>query len=178
MNRNGIYLIFWLLLFPVSAFANQYVPALVGGLNILQINQCKQKYEYVCSTPWKCLHKKQMAKDKSCIQATKIVSLTYYLPTEIKKYGAVTVFYVTFPADGGEIYYMVDSKGYLIKAKGEHFPASHILPNKNQQLIFKHAHKDCMACEVVALEKVVYEFNPQGVYLRNKLGEIQNERKD
>ena len=147
-------------------FANQYVPAFVGGLNISKINQCKQKYEYVCNTPWKCLHKKQMTEDKSCIQATKILKLTYYLPTEMKKYGPVTVFYVTFPADGGEIYYMVDPKGTFIQAEGEGYPESHILPNKNQQLIFKHARKDCVACEVISVEKVVYEFDRRGDYLK------------
>ncbi len=56
----------------------------------------------------------KMAKDKSCIQASKIRQLTSYPATNIQKYGSVTVFEVITIADGINIFYMVDTKGGLI----------------------------------------------------------------
>lgn len=186
------------------------VPEFLGGLNVSQIIKCEKIYSKVCpagksimsAEQWACIEKK-MAKDKRCIQASKIRRLTGYPATELKKYGPVTVFSFTTIADGIDVFYMVDSKGQLIplhtsmdlggvnhfaelkksypevaltgflywtKINENLFPKNRILPNSNQQLLFKQELRspDCVACAKVGVVEMAYEFNAKGAYLYAK----------
>ncbi len=108
-----------------TAFADnemiKTVPEFLGGLNVSQINSCEQKYKKACplknakidTQQWECIEKK-MAKDKTCIQASKIREHTGYPAIKFKQYGSVTVFTFTTLADGVDVFYMVDTKGQLI----------------------------------------------------------------
>ncbi len=114
-----------LFLLPTITFADnaaiKTVPAFRGGLNVTQITNCEKKYTKVCplgnavisSEQWSCIEKK-MAKDKLCIQASKIRQLTGYPAEKFKRYGLVTVFTFTTFADGVDVFYMADTKGQLI----------------------------------------------------------------
>lgn len=101
------------------------VPAFMDGLNVANVLACETKYQKECPAPKdeKSMDEKvahdncvteSLAKDKNCLQATKIRELTYYPATQIKKYGQVSVFNNTALADGVESFYMVDIKGNLI----------------------------------------------------------------
>ncbi len=54
------------------------------------------------------------------------------------------------------------------------FPRYYILPNKNQQLIFRQALRDgeCVACATVGFAKIAYEFNPEGVFLGSSVLDV------
>jgi hypothetical protein len=101
------------------------VPAFMDGLNVANVLACETKYQKECPAPKdeKSMDEKvahdncvtdKLAKDTTCLQASKIRELTYYPPTQIKKYGQVSVFNNTALADGVESFYMVDIKGHLI----------------------------------------------------------------
>ena len=206
--------LFSICLLSITVFGDngaiRLVPEFLGGLNISQIKNCEKYYAKACPVrngkmdfqQWPCIEKK-MAKDKSCVQASKIRQLTGYPAIKFKQYGSVTVFTFTTIADGIDIFYMVDTKGQLIPlnttmdlSKNNHyaalkkkypdialtgflywtkvnedlFPKTHILPNKNQQLIFRQELRspDCVACATVGIVEMAYEFNPKGVYLQSK----------
>lgn len=113
-----------------TAFADseaiKSVPEFRGGLNISQIKNCEKKYAKLCpvekstmgTQQWPCIEKK-MAKDKSCLQASKIRQHTGYPAIKFKKYGHVTVFTFSTIADGVDVFYMVDTKGQLIALNTE-----------------------------------------------------------
>lgn len=112
-------------LFATSLLADSEVvrpvPEFLGGLNVSQIIKCEKIYSKVCpagktvmSAQQSACIEKKMAKDKRCIQASKIRQLIGYPAMELKKYGPVTVFSFTTMADGIDVFYMVDSKGQLI----------------------------------------------------------------
>jgi len=63
---------------------------------------------------------------------------------------------------------------YFKKIHEDLFPKSHILPNKNQQLIFQQTLRDggCVACATVGIAKVAYEFNPEGVFLGSSVLDV------
>ena len=117
----------------------QYVPEFIGGLDIEQIQSCKEKYDILCMTSkaktaltgkelvekWSCMEDK-MSRDKACVQAYQIQRLAFYPPEKLKKYGPVTVFNVTSLADAQQVFYLVDTKGKLISL------TSHIDLHKNK----------------------------------------------
>lgn len=119
MNIKLIILFFSLFIISSLAFAKQnniqFVPEFVGGLNVSQISACENKYAKTCphASQFSSCIEKQMAKDKSCIQALKIRQLMVPA-TEMRKYGKITVFYTTSLGDSIDTYYMVDTKGNLI----------------------------------------------------------------
>lgn len=57
---------------------------------------------------------------------------------------------------------------YWTKVNEDLFPKTHLLPNKNRQLIFKQELRspDCVACSKVGIVEMAYEFNPKGVFIQ------------
>lgn len=115
-------------LIPLSAHATLqealYVREFVGGLNLKKVADCEQRYNEMCKTnsgsaisrltKQRACSANLMAKDKECLQASRIRQLSYAPPTQMKRFGDIAVFDVTSLADGVDSYYMVDKKGNFI----------------------------------------------------------------
>ncbi len=64
---------------------------------------------------------------------------------------------------------------YWAKVNENLFPKSRLLPNKNQQLIFKQELRspDCVACAKVGIVEMAYEFNPKGAFIQPRVLSIR-----
>ncbi len=168
MNIKSIILFFSLFIISSLAFAKQnniqFVPEFVGGLNVSQINACENKYAKICphASQFSSCIEKQMAKDKSCIQALKIRQLTAPA-TEMRKYGKITVFYTTSLGDDIDTYYMVDTKGNLISLD------TNLNLNSNKDyLLLKQKYPNTILTDFLYWTKANEDLFPKSQMLGNK----------
>lgn len=103
----------------------QVIPEFASGIDADAMNQCMQRVRNQCpqTLGWEqkdaCIKNALAAADLKCQQASLLYQKLGLLPNKFQSLGAVSVFTVFYPADGQEIFHMIDSAGALIDLADE-----------------------------------------------------------